>query len=129
VRLASVPPGTWEVIVAASGWATSSVTVTAPGGPVAVTLSRPCTLAVEVPALAEDPTVATMQIVDASGRVHRTARWFGGVEDRFALVRGRSSVETLAPGRYTVIVSAADGRVWRETVSVAPGAPTAVSLE
>src|SRR6185295_4067333 len=58
VRLSTVPPGTWEVLVRTDDSGTVRVIASSPGEPVPVVLAPQATLQVNVPALAGEPTRA-----------------------------------------------------------------------
>ena len=62
VRLSSVPPGSWNLIVSAAGSAVTNLTADAPGATIPVALQPACRLRVQVPELAEANTTATVSL-------------------------------------------------------------------
>ena len=66
VRLSTVPPGSWDLLVGAGGSATFSFRATAPGGPVPVQLPPACVLDVRVPALEGSAGVAVDETAAAA---------------------------------------------------------------
>jgi protocatechuate 3,4-dioxygenase beta subunit len=129
VFLPSVPSGTWEVVVGASGAATTSVPATAPGAATAVSLPRACKLVVTVDELRASATPATLSLRDATGRLHRAVMWTGEVRAEWPLRQGQAEIEALAPGTWTATVTAADGRAWQKVVTLSPGVAQRVALD
>jgi hypothetical protein len=112
VRLASVPPGSWEVVVGAAGAAVTTVTATAPGPPVPVVLAPPTRLNVSVPELSEPGTRAFVRVADESGRPFRTLGWSGRPTSEWAMMGGRLDLASLPAGAWKVTVATTDGRQW-----------------
>lgn len=128
VRVASVAPGTWELFVDADGAASVVVPVTAPGNAGRVVLPQAGGLNVKVPGLSQARVEATVKLTDASGKVYRVP-WGGQVMKDFDLRGGSRRFEKLAPGQWTVNVSATDGRTWTGSATVVPGGTAEVTLE
>jgi hypothetical protein len=129
VRLSSVPPGTWDLVVSAAGSGVMNLRVTVPGPTVSAALPQACNLTVTVPALAGTSTAATATIKGEDGRVFRTLGWMSDATSEWRLSGGRLELDTLPPGSWTVQVAASDGRTWSGTSSTRPGAPTEVRLQ
>jgi len=128
VRLSSVPPGSWEVLVSAGGSATARIEAAAPGGPVAVTLPPACKLRIEVPDLADSNVAATATLKGPDGRPFRALAWFSDPVSEWRMRRGAVELDALPPGAWTVNVLAADGRRWQGSVSTSAGNAAALVL-
>jgi uncharacterized GH25 family protein len=128
VRLSSVPPGSWEVIVSAAGAATSSLRAEAPGATVPVAL-RPATgLRVSVPELSDADVVAMVSLRDQDNRPFRSLSWNGGPRSEWRLSGGSIEFASLPPGTWQVKVAAADGRSWQDSSATAPGTIAELTL-
>jgi Carboxypeptidase regulatory-like domain len=128
VRISSVAPGAWELVLDADGWAPVSLPVTAPGDAGRVVLATPGGVRVEVPALAGGRVGGTVRFTDAAGRVFR-AVWGNEVQSEFALQNGTREFQRIPVGAWTVTVTAADGRTWTGTAAVAAGGKIQVKLD
>jgi hypothetical protein len=128
VRISSVAPGSWELVLDADGWAPVSLPVTAPGDAGRVTLAAPGSLRVEVPALADGKVAGTVRFTDAGGRVFRTV-WGDDALSEFPLQSGSREFQRIPVGAWTVTATAADGRTWSGTATVAPSGKPVVKLE
>lgn len=129
VRLSSVPPGSWELVVSAAGSGVLSLRVAVPGPTVSAALPPACNLRVTVPALAGTNTAATATIKGDDGHVFRTLGWMSDALSQWRLSSGHLELDTLPPGSWTVQVAASDGRTWSGTSSTKPGAPAEVTLQ
>lgn len=129
VRLSSVPPGEWTVLVSAPGAATATAQVRAPGPKVLVTLRPATALRVEIPALSGSNTVATARVRDASGQPFRSLGWSGSPRGEWPVSAGQIEFGSLPPDSWTVEIAAADGRTWHGTATTSPGAPASLVLE
>lgn len=127
LRVASVAPGSWDLLLEADGAAPVVVPVTAPGHAGRVVLPLPGGLEVTVPALAESRQGAKVRLTDARGKPHRTA-WQPGQIDH-NLPAGSRKFERLAPGTWKVDVTADDGRAWSATATVTAGSTEQVTLQ
>lgn len=121
VRVSSVPPGTWEIVLDAPEAAPAVVSVTAPGHAGRVVLPPAGALRVRVPGLASDRTAATVTLTGADGRPFRLLGWNGGVRSSFDLHGGIWAQDRLPVGSWEVRVSTADGRSWTGRATVTPG--------
>jgi uncharacterized GH25 family protein len=128
VRISSVAPGAWELVLDADGWASVSLPVTAPGDAGRVVLATPGGVRVEVPALAGGRIAGTVRFTDAAGRPFR-AVWGGEAQSDFPLQEGEREFQRLPVGAWTVTVTAADGRTWTAPAAVTAGGKVVVRLE
>ena len=71
IRLRSIPPGEWILLVAAAGGATVSVPISVPGPPVAVTLPPEARISVDLSALAEELGFGTLRLLSPGGEPFR----------------------------------------------------------
>ena len=129
VRLASVPAGSWEVLLSAAGSGVARVQVQAPGPPLAVALPPACVLRVRVPELDEGGTAARLTVSGAAGGVYRSLDWTGRPYSERVVERGGALVTSMPPGTWNVSVRADDGRAWQGTATTAPGAEALLTLE
>jgi protocatechuate 3,4-dioxygenase beta subunit len=130
VRIASVAPGNWDLLLEADGSAPFSVPVTAPGSAGRVVLPLPGGLDLKVPALADPRSArigAKVRLTDAGGKLFRSP--WGDAPADFDLDAGAYKFERLAPGVWKVDVTAADGRTWTGTATVTAGGTAPVTLE
>ncbi|MES1243960.1 MAG: carboxypeptidase regulatory-like domain-containing protein [Acidobacteriota bacterium] len=128
VRISSVAPGAWELVLEADGWAPVSLQVTAPGDAGRVVLATPGNLRVEVPALADGKVGATVRFTDGAGRVFH-AVWGSEAQSDFTLQNGAREFQRIPVGSWNVTVTAADGRKWTGAATVAPGGKAVAKLE
>jgi protocatechuate 3,4-dioxygenase beta subunit len=128
VRISSVAPGAWELVLDADGWAPVSLPITAPGDAGRVALATPGGVRVEVPALAGGQVGGNVRFTDPAGRPFR-AIWGGEAPGDFPLQDGAREFRSLPVGAWTVTVTAADGRKWTGTAAVALGGKAVVRLE
>jgi hypothetical protein len=128
VRISSVAPGAWELVLEADGWAPVSLPVTAPGDAGRVVLATPGAVRVEVPALAEGRIAGTVRFTDTAGRVFRVV-WGNEVQSEFTLQAGTRELQRLPVGNWNLTVTAADGRTWTGTATVTAGGKSVVRLE
>jgi 5-hydroxyisourate hydrolase-like protein (transthyretin family) len=129
VRLSSVPPGTWDVVVSAAGSATSNVRAQAPGSTVPVSLQPACTLRVSVPALSQTQDLATVRLQSVDGQPFRSLSWTALPRSEWRMSGGEIEFASLPPGSWTVTVATADGRSWQGTSATQPGSPAELRLE
>ncbi len=129
VRLSTVPPGSFTLVVSAAGSAVSNLAVRAPGPAVPVTLQPATALRVVVPELSGSPTLATVRVADAAGRSFHALSWNGNALTEWRMAGGRLELGSLPPGSWTVTVDTADGRSWRGRTATAVGAAAELSLQ
>ncbi|HVT58339.1 MAG TPA: carboxypeptidase regulatory-like domain-containing protein [Thermoanaerobaculia bacterium] len=128
VRFSSVPPGSWQALVASTGSAVARLSVTVPGPPVPVTLLPYAQLDVMAPDLADSDALATLTLIDASG-VPFLVPLFGSLRSTWSLEHGHAVVRSLPPGTWTLRASASDGRVFAATATTAAGSTGTVTLQ
>lgn len=119
-----VPAGDWSIAAFADGTAMVSVDVTVPGPPIAVTLPPPTILEIEVPDLADAPYVPLV-LTGSDGRVPAAGRSVPGT----MLILGRSRIENLPPGAWTVRIESPDGRKYEGTAITTPDRPISLALD
>ncbi len=129
VRLSSVPPGSWELIVSAAGAATSSFRADAPGAGLPVPLQPATTLKVSVPELRNSNSVALISLTDSQNRPFRALSWSGRPRSEWRMTGGEIEFASLPPGSWQITVAAADGRTWQDGSVTVPGAVAEVTLE
>ncbi len=127
VRLSTVPPGTWQLLVRGDDTSTERVVATSPGPPVSVMLMPQATLNVVVPELVGEAVVATVTLTGGDGQPFAFPAW-RSVEDDVPLSYGRTTIRYLPAGSWTVRATTRDGRRWEGTVVTVPGATTTVEL-
>lgn len=129
VRLATLPPGTWQLLVSAPGAGTATRQVTVPGEPVAVTLSPAGRLHLRVPALATTDLLATVTLLGPDQQALWTLGLGGRLERSWPMAAGQTTVDGVPPGTWLVRVESTDGRVWTGGATMAGGGESVVALE
>jgi hypothetical protein len=127
VRVSTVPPGNWDVLMSAAGTSTTSFRVLSPGPKVPVQLAPVTRLTVEVPKLVETGLLATVRLTGSDGRPYRTLGWSGQPQSSWQM-RGGREIVTLPPGSWTVQVESRDGKVWTGSTVTAPGGDATLVL-
>lgn len=127
VRLQGVPAGRYEVLLSANGTAVAALQATAPGSATIVRLQAGARLVAHVADLDPNTVPAKTTLTDPAGRSFR-APSSSDVRTWWYVSYGKSTIDGLPPGTWIVHVTAADGRVWSQTVSVRAGAETTVEL-
>ena len=120
VRVSTVPPGNWDVLISAPGTSTTSFRVLAPGPKVPVQLAPVTRLTVEVPELIDTGLLATVKLTGSDGKPYRTLGWSGHPQSSWQMRSGREIV-MLPPGNWTVRVEDRDGQVWSGSTTTTPG--------
>jgi hypothetical protein len=129
VRLSSVPPGQWEIVVAAGGSATSNLRAPAPGPAVTVALQPASGLRVHVPELADPGAVATVRLTGADGRPFHSLSWNAQPQSEWRMTGGTMEFRSLPAGSWTVSVTSPDGRAWQGSGVTTGGATADLTLE
>jgi hypothetical protein len=129
VRLSTVPPGSWVLIVSAAGSAVTRVRAEAPGAAVPVLLQPACRLSVQVPELTESSTVATVSLEGDDGQPFQSLSWTGSPRSEWRLSSGRIEFGSLPPGNWRVTVAAADGRSWQGSSTTSAATSAELLLE
>jgi hypothetical protein len=128
-RFASVPPGTWDLLIGARGGALGRKRATIPGEPIEVVLLDAGRLKVRVPALVESEVIGQITLLASDGTAFLRMDVNGEVEQQWPLAAGRATIEDLPAGQWTVRASAPDGRTWTRAVATTGGPDIALSLE
>ena len=126
-RIATVPPGSWQVLVESDQSAPATVAVRVPGPAVRVALPAAGRLTVKIPVLANDPTKAKVTL-SGPGGIYRALGWGGSVDSEFDVYGGFTRLRVPA-GVWQVVAKAADGRSWSGTATVTPGGEAEVALK
>ncbi|NIS33589.1 MAG: hypothetical protein GWO04_28115 [Actinobacteria bacterium] len=129
VRLASIPPGTWELLVSGPGSAVSAILAQSPGNALPVQLEPACNLEVTVPDLVGSGEVAQVSLVDSMGRPFRSLSWSGSPRSEWRMTGGNAEFASLPPDEWTVRVTAPDGRAWEGRSVTSPGQAASLIME
>ena len=129
VRLDTIPPGTWDLLLSAPGGATTRRVVTVPGPPIEVVLVDAGRLKVRVPALVESSEIATLALVNQDGRPFRHLNLAGAVLRQWELTAGKATLEGVPPGAWTLRATAPSGATWLGSVVTTGGPDIEVNLE
>jgi protocatechuate 3,4-dioxygenase beta subunit len=127
VRLATVPAGSWQLLVRSEDSGTVEVPAVSPGPPVAVLLAPQATLTVVVPELAGSTALVPLTLTAADGRAFRFPGW-GSVETDLRLSHGKAVVTHLPAGTWTLRAVTPDGKSWEGTATTVAGGSTTVEL-
>jgi hypothetical protein len=127
-ELSSLPPGTWQLLVSAPGGAVTSATVTVPGEPVAMTLPSAGSLHVRIPELASENVLATLKLLRQDQQPFWTLGPGGSIEQTWTLEGGKTTVEGVPAGLWSVVVQATDGRSWLGSVATSGTGEAMISL-
>ncbi len=124
-----VPDGVWQMVLASDGAATIERTLRVPSEElVRIELSEEARLSVLLPDLQGETVETTLQLVGPQGP-YRGVYWQGMRRDTPKMRGGRSELGGLVPGRWTVVATAADGRLWQGEVFLAAGQTGTLQLE
>lgn len=127
-ELSSLPAGTWQLLVSAPGGAVLTEAVKVPGEPVAMTLPPAGSLHVRVPELASENQLATLKLLRQGEESFWTLGLGGSVEQTWILKGGKVTVEGVPAGLWSVVIEAADGRVWLGSVATPGSGQATLSL-
>lgn len=128
VRVSTVPPGTWEILVSAGGGSTTAFGINAPGGPFTVTVPPATSLRVRVKDLVQGGVQATLTVTGSDGRRYRNVRPWGPLQDQWRVQDGVAIIDALPPGNWSLRVEAADGRSWQGSAVTRPGVPAETEM-
>ncbi|HVS64399.1 MAG TPA: carboxypeptidase regulatory-like domain-containing protein [Thermoanaerobaculia bacterium] len=129
VRLDELPTGSWTLLVAAPGGATTSLRATAPGDEVPVRLPDAGSLRVRVPELEGTGLQAQARLLDDAGQPYRSAL-FLQLSSKWSLVDGVGTISQIPVGTWTLEVSTPDGaRTWNQIVRVIAGTTLEVAID
>ncbi len=109
VDLATLPEGSWILLLSTPGSATAVVPVTVPGELLRVTLPGAGQLHIRVPALVTSDLRATVTL-SAADQPFWVVGPGGSLQDRWPLVGGKASIEGVPAGRWQIRVESPDGR-------------------
>jgi hypothetical protein len=127
-RFHTVPNGTWDLLVTAPGAALHRLTVAVPSRR-EVSLLRAARLWVRVPLLEESDQRATLTLFDPQGQAVQALDGEGALRRQFTVVGGRTLVDGLPPGVWTLRVLSADGQLRQGTAATVEGGAAEVILE
>ncbi len=127
-RLANLPAGSWQLLVASDQSAPVLVAATVPGPPLHVVLPAAGQLRVTVPALASDPATAHLTLLGAGGPF-RDLDWNNTATSDLELYGGARTVGHVPAGPWQIVVSTTDGRSWKGSAAVTPGGTAEVTLK
>jgi len=117
VRFATVPQGTWELVVSAPGSAATRTLATVPGEPVTLVLPDAAPLRVRVPSLLASNLVATLTLRTQDGRLLEGFGATGNLQYQWPLHGGAGVVERVPAGVWTLRAVASDGQSFLGTVA------------
>ncbi|MEM7353530.1 MAG: carboxypeptidase regulatory-like domain-containing protein [Acidobacteriota bacterium] len=128
-RFQTIPPGTWQLEVSATGGATIRTPVTVPGPPVELVLPDAGRLKVRIPALVESSEVATLTLVAPNGEPFRHLEVGGVMQQRWDLTGGKATLEGVPAGAWQLTAIAPTGQSWVGSAITTGGPDVEVSLE
>jgi hypothetical protein len=128
VRIPTIPPGRWELLVETFESAQASLSVVVPGPEVAVTLPPGGALAITVPALEESALAGKATLIGPDGRPYRSLGFDGMLTSEWPLTHGKTGLPRLAPGLWQIVVQGADGRTYTGQAEVIPDGRAEVTL-
>ena len=118
VRLPSVPPGDWQVHVAATGYVARRIAVRVPGPPVELELFESGQLRIRVPELFVSEARAELALVGSDARAFSSLGTDGVLRERWDVVGGHG------PRRRTTRLARGCSRCVRPTAGPGPVAST-----
>jgi hypothetical protein len=124
-RFTTLPAGTWQLALGASGGGLVRIMATVPGPPVDVTFPNAAPLHVQVPALAESNLLGEVALYDFAGKPLEVMAMTGQLETREPVIGGLATIPAVPAGTWNVRVDAPDGRQWR-AVAITDGRGEAV---
>lgn len=127
VRVSTVPPGRWDLVIQAGDSASLRVTVDSPGDQGRLVLPIGGTLQIHVPELAQEP-LASVVLEGPDGQPFVSTAGFAFGPGEWMMSRGRSVVPGLVAGVWSFTVKDRDGRTWSGSATVTAGETTEVSL-
>ncbi len=128
VRVSTVPPGRWDLVIQGGDSAATRFAVTAPGDQGRLVLATGGRLNIRVPELESEMTMASVVLTGPDGRPFVSTMDFAFDPGEWMMSGGRSMVPGLTPGVWSFTVKHRDGRSWSGSATVMPGAATEVSL-
>lgn len=129
VRLATLPPGEWQLLVSAPGGATVSRTIVVPGETIPVTFPPAGRLQVQVPALAATDRLATASLFGSDQQALAILGPGGQLQMSWLVKAGQATIEGVPQGVWLVRVESTDGRLWSGPAVTTGSRDAAVRLE
>ncbi|MEM7357334.1 MAG: hypothetical protein AAF657_41345, partial [Acidobacteriota bacterium] len=121
VRLASLPPGDWTLVIASWQAGTVRLRAAASSDTLPVALPPGSRLEVRVPALADSAQLATLRLTDSANQPFVTIDPQPlRLAETWPVRNGRATVEGLPPGVWNATVTTEDGQSW-SAQTTAPG--------
>lgn len=127
VRVSTVPPGRWELVIQGGDSAATRFAVSSPGDQGQVVLRTGGTLHIKVPELEQEP-MASVILTGPDGNPFVATMGLAFAPGEWLMSGGQSMIQSLTPGVWTFTVKHADGRTWSGSAAVTPGGTTEVSL-
>ena len=126
-RHATLPSGTWDLLVTAPRGATVTVRADTSEG---LTLALPIAsrLTARVPELSGADPIASLVVRDARGLAFRGLGDYGALRQTWPVIAGKVTLNSLPPGDWILEVSGPHGRVWTGSISTRPGEHVEVRL-
>ena len=124
VRVSTVPPGHWDLVVQGGESAATRFAVNAPGDQGRLVLPTAGMLQIRVPEL-EDVPIASMVLTGPDGRPFVATMGFAFGPGEWVVSGGQTMVPSLTPGVWTFTITN-DDRTWTGSATVTPGATTEV---
>jgi protocatechuate 3,4-dioxygenase beta subunit len=126
-RIAGAPNGSFRLLAGADAMATTSLAVQVPGPPVGTLLRRAARVTVDVPDLVGRNAVATLLVAGGDGQPFRSLSR-GSVQQAWPLINGRTKVDGLPAGNWTLLVTGPNAQRWQGSVTVSEGQEAQASL-
>ncbi|MCP3962921.1 MAG: carboxypeptidase regulatory-like domain-containing protein [bacterium] len=126
VRVSTVPPGRWDLVVQAGDSAATRFAVNAPGDQGRLTLPIGGTLHIVVPQL-EQVAIAKIRLTGPDGKLFVFISGFALGPGEWLLSGGQTMVPGLTPGTWSFTVEH-EGLTFNGSATVSPGTMTEVSL-
>ena len=126
VRVSTVPPGRWELVVQAGDSASTRFVVSSPGDQGRLLLPIGGSLQIHVPELEQVP-MASVALTGPDGKPFVSTAGYSFGPGKWLLHAGRTAVPGLAPGVWSFTITH-EGRTWSGSATVTPGGVAEVSL-
>ena len=126
VRVLTVPPGTWELVVQGANSAATRFVVNAPGDQGQLVLPIGGALQINVPEL-EGVPMARARFTGPDGKPLVTSMGVMFQPGEWLLSDGKTTIPSLTPGTWSFTIEH-EGRTWSGSATVTPGATAEVSV-
>ncbi len=126
VRVSTVPPGRWQLVIQGGDSAATRFTVNAPGDQGRFVLLTGGILHIKVPELEQVP-MASITLTGPDGQPFVSSMGIAFGPGEWMINAGQSMVPGLVPGVWSFLVKHED-RTWSGSAAVTPGATTEVSV-